>query len=328
MYVIFFFLIFIISFLLTAIVKFIAEKKSLLDIPNERSSHQNPTVRGGGIAIAITWFNGISYLFYFEKIDANLYYALISGILISIIGFIDDVYNVKFYFRLTIQSVAAIIALYFLAGLSKIDFGFYIIENKFLLTVLAFVGTIWFINLYNFIDGIDGYAASEAIFVSLALWFFTDNIILLLLSVSVFGFLPWNWQKAKIFMGDTGSTLLGFTLAVLAIYFQNKNEFSILNSLVLTSLFWFDATYTLIKRLLNKEQITEAHKKHIYQRIVLCGFSHQKTVLYSICINFILFFLIFSTCENNSYTFAVFAVCLILLFLITYLVNKKYFIKK
>ena len=319
----FFLLAFIISFLLTHIVKYAAQKKLILDVPNERSSHVKPTARGGGIAIALTWFAGISYLYHHGNIEAKLYYALISGILISLIGFIDDIYNIKFYIRLIAQSIATMSALYFLGGLNKFDCGFYTIENNFILTTLALFGIIWFINLYNFIDGIDGYAASEAVFVSAALWFFTGHLSLLLLAFAVLGFLPLNWQKAKIFMGDTGSTLLGFSLAVFAIYLQNNSEFSILNWLILTSIFWFDATYTLFKRLVNKERITEAHKKHIYQRIVQWGFSHQKTVVYSLLINVILFILVMFIQEHKNYTLMAFAFCLFFLTLIKNKVDKK-----
>ena len=93
-----FIIIFISSFILTWLVRLTAIKKSLLDIPNERSSHNIPTPRGGGLAIAITWFIGISYLNFIGKINSNLYYALLSGILISIISFIDDIFSLMFSF--------------------------------------------------------------------------------------------------------------------------------------------------------------------------------------------------------------------------------------
>jgi len=288
-----FILIFLASFLLTFLVKNLA-KKSLVDIPNERSSHTIPTPRGGGLAIALTWFAGITYLNFNGNIPHNLYYALITGSIISAISFIDDIYNLKSSPRFITQCVAAIIALYFIGGFQKIDLGFSVIENTYLLNTLAFFGIVWFINLFNFIDGIDGYAASETIFVSLALFFFIGDSLVLILAMAVLGFLPWNWDKAKIFMGDIGSTLLGFTLCVLAIYYHNTRQFSIINSLILTSLFWFDATYTLYKRLRNKEKLDQAHKKHAYQRIVQFGFSHQKTVLIAMLINLVLFILVFA----------------------------------
>lgn len=307
---------FFISFVLTYIVKFIAQKKSLIDIPNERSSHTIPTPRGGGLAIALTWFAGITYLKLNGHIPSHLYYALITGSIISAISFIDDIYNLKSSPRFIIQCIAAIMALYFIGGLQKIDLGFYVMENTYLLNTVAFLGIVWFINLFNFIDGIDGYAASETIFVSLSLFFFIGDSLLLVLAMAVLGFLPWNWDKAKIFMGDIGSTLLGFTLCVLAIYYHNTGQFSIINSLVLTSLFWFDATYTLYKRFRNKEKLDQAHKKHAYQRIVQFGFSHQKTVLIAMFVNLVLFIFVFASQANKEFITLGLALDILLIYLL------------
>lgn len=288
-----FLIILIVSFSLTFLVKVIAQKKLLIDIPNERSSHVTPTPRGGGLAIAISWFAGISYLNFTGNMDVNLYYALLSGILISGISFLDDIYTLKSLPRMIIHAISTLIALYFIGGLKVIDFGFFTIENTIILTILAFIGIIWFINLFNFIDGIDGHSSGGALFIALALFFFVKDTVLLVLAAAVLGFLPWNWQKAKIFMGDIGSTLLGFTMAVLLIYYNNHEQFSIVSGLIITAVFWFDATFTLIKRFLNKENIGQAHRKHAYQRIVQFGFSHQKTVLIVALINLILFGLIY-----------------------------------
>jgi len=318
-----YFLIFLSSFLLTFLVKVFAKKKALFDIPNERSSHTIPTPRGGGLAIALTWFAGITYLNLSGHIPTNLYCALIAGSIISVISFADDIYTLKSLPRFLTQCVAAAIALYCVGGLQKIDLGFYIIENAYLLNTLAFLGIVWFINLFNFIDGIDGYAASETIFVSLAVFFFIGDNLLLVFVMAVLGFLPWNWDKAKIFMGDIGSTLLGFTLCVLAIYYHNTGQFSIINSLILTSLFWFDATFTLYKRFINKEKLNQAHKKHAYQRIVQLGFSHQKTVLFAMLINLILLMLVFVAQTNKNLTTLALGVDIIFLYLVYKFVDFK-----
>lgn len=249
----FFIFAFFASFILTYIIRYIAKKKSLIDIPNERSSHTRPTPRGGGLAIAITWFVGITYMNYNGYIQTNLYFALISGIILSTISFLDDIYNLKSLPRFIVQCTVSAIALYFIGGLKTIDLGFFAIENSYLLNIFCFIGIVWFINLFNFIDGIDGYAASESVFICIAVFFFVNDNVLLLLTMAVLGFLPWNWDKAKIFMGDIGSTLLGFSICVLSIYFHNTGQFSIINSLILSSLFWFDATFTLLKDLLIKK---------------------------------------------------------------------------
>lgn len=311
------------SFSLTFLVKVIAKKKLLIDIPNERSSHVTPTPRGGGLAIAISWFAGIIYLKIIGNIDENLFYALLSGVLISSISFLDDIYTLKSLPRIIIHVISTIIALYFIGGLNKIDLGFFSIENKILLNILALVGIIWFINLFNFIDGIDGHSSSGTLFISLALFFFVKDTVLLTLAASVLGFLPWNWQKAKIFMGDIGSTLLGFTIAVLLIYYNNNEQFSIVNGLIITAVFWFDATFTLIRRFLNKENIGQAHRKHAYQRIVQYGFSHQKTVLLVAFINLLLFSLVYFSIYMEINNIALLTMTILLLFSIYKLVDNK-----
>lgn len=294
-------LVFVLSFVLTYIVIVIARKHAIMDVPNERSSHTIPTPRGGGLALAIAWFAGLSWFYFNGKIEQNLFFALLCGIIISGVSFIDDIINLKALPRLIIQSIATIMALYFIGGLHKIDLGFAVIENAILLSVMAFFAIIWFINLYNFIDGIDGYAATEAIFVCAAMFLLIGNEILLILCFAVLGFLPWNWQKAKIFMGDVGSTLLGFNIAIFAVYFQNTNESSIMIWIIITTLFWFDATLTIFRRLVRKEKLSQAHRKHAYQRIVQAGFSHQKTVLCGMLINVLGFGIVFLAVQNVKY---------------------------
>lgn len=313
----------LLSFILTFVVRFFAQKKFLIDIPNERSSHTIPTPRGGGLAIAITWFAAITYLFFREKIEANLYYALLSGAALCIISFIDDVYTLKSLPRFITHALVAAYALYKIGGIANIDLGFGVIPDSIFLNIIAFIGIIWFINLFNFVDGIDGYAASESVFVSLTLFLFLKNDLLLVLTMAVLGFLPWNWDKAKIFMGDIGSTLLGFTFSILAIYYNNTGQFSIFNFLILTSLFWFDATYTLYKRFKNKEQLIKGHKKHLYQRIVQYGYSHQKMVIIAMFINLLFLLLAWQAYQFNQYILLFFCINLILLFIITKLINNK-----
>jgi len=316
------------SFILTYLVKLMAEKKQLLDIPNERSSHTVSTPRGGGMAIAIVWFFGISYLFYFDKIESELYYALMTGVLIAIVSFLDDIFTLKSTPRMLVQALSTAIALYFIGGLSEIDFGFFTLQNQVVLNGIAFIGILWFINLFNFIDGINGYSSSGAIMFSLGLYFFVGDTILLVLVLSTLGFIFWNWGKAKIFMGDVGSTLLGFTIPILIIHYNNTSEFSILNGLILTGVFWFDATFTLFKRFLNKEQLSKAHKNHAYQRIVQYGFSHQKTSLLAIGLHIVLFFLAAISNQNNDFVVMFLLSAMGMLFFVYQLIGTKKPFKK
>jgi len=278
-------LIIILSYLLTFFVRKWAINKSIVDVPNDRSSHTIPTPRGGGIAIVICWFLGLFYFYFTDKIDQHLFLALLSGLPLAIIGILDDIRNLKPGLRFLVQVLSAGLALFFLSGLQLLDFGFITIEYQWLLMPIALVAILWAINLFNFLDGTDGYISTEVIFICLAYFILFQNNISLILAFSVMGFLIWNWPKAKIFMGDVGSTLLGFNIAILAIYFQNEMKVSIVISLILTSVFWFDATITLLRRIKNKEKLNQAHRKHAFQRIVQAGFSHQKTVLWAFVLN-------------------------------------------
>ena len=311
------------SFILTYFIRKIAIKKSMIDMPNERSSHTVPTPRGGGIAIALTWFLSISILYYCNQIEKPLFLALFSGLLLSIISLLDDIYTLKNKPRLLIQVLVAGLGLYFTGGFNSIDIGFIVFSNPYVLNSIAFFTIIWFINLFNFIDGIDGYASSESIFVIATLYFFSGESFLLFLLMALVGFLPWNWDKAKIFMGDVGSTLLGYTIIILLFYFHKTHVVSLFEGLIITSLFWFDATYTLIRRFLNKENVGKAHRKHAYQRMVQYGFSHQKTVLYGMGINLILFFIVLSSKQLRVLDILSLLVSVILLFTIIFIVNKK-----
>lgn len=268
-------------------------KKSLVASVNERSSHTVPTPHGGGIAIAITWFIGLFYLFSTNQIESNLFYALLFGAIISIVSFFDDIYELSPKIRLIAQAIVAIGGLYFLGGFETLAFGIFDIQNSIFTNIFAFLMIIWFINLYNFLDGINGYAGSEAVFLSFAGFILFGGNHFLVLAVAVLGFLYWNWNKAKIFMGDVGSTLLGYNVAIFTIYYANQEPTNFWIWIILFSVYWFDATLTLIRRKLNKERLSQAHKKHAYQRLTQAGWSHYKVTNYSIGLNILLFAIVY-----------------------------------
>jgi len=284
---------FLLSFILTYFIKEHAIKNSLVAEITERSSHTIPTPHGGGIAIAITWFIGLSTLFFTNEIDTSLYYALMTGIIISVVSYFDDLFELSAKVRLITQALVALLGLYFLGGFEKLDLFFFSVENQIITNIFAFIMIVWFINLYNFLDGIDGYAGSEAIFLGLGGYILFGGDHFLVLIAAVFGFLIWNWHKAKIFMGDVGSTLLGYNVAIFTIYYTNQEATNFWIWIILFSLFWFDATYTLIKRYLNGEKLSQAHKKHIYQRLTQNGFSHDKVVIIAMGINLIILLILY-----------------------------------
>ncbi len=288
----------IISFMITFLIRKVALKHNIIDIPNKRSSHTIPTPRGGGISFFIVWMLSINLLFFLKVIPSNLYFALICVIPIGIISLIDEVISLTHKIRLIVQLLSSILAIYFLGGIGKIDFGIFSFTENIIINICLVFFVVWFINLYNFLDGIDAYASLEAIFISIGLILLSRDNILLILIASILGFLYWNWPKAKIFMGDVGSTVLGFTLIIIGVYYNNVNNVNILYWLTLSSLFWFDATITLIRRKLNHENISQPHKKHAYQRITQAGISHLKTGLISVVINI---FLIVIVLANKAF---------------------------
>ena len=289
LYIVLFFL----SFYFTFVIKNYAIKKSLVDIPNARSSHTTPTPHGGGIAIASAWFIGLSYLFFINEINTSLYYALMVGVIISIVSYLDDLFELSPKIRLFTQFFVAILSLFFLGGFEKIDVFLFTINNVFLTNIFALFLIVWFINLYNFLDGIDGYAGTETLFLSLAAFTLFGGSHFLVLAVSVAGFLVWNWHKAKIFMGDVGSTLLGFNIAIFTIYYANQEASNFWTWIILFGIFWFDATLTLYRRYKNSEKLSQAHNKHAYQRLTQSGWTHSEVVFASLKLNILLFLIVY-----------------------------------
>lgn len=319
----FYFILIFISFGLTWLMRLYAIRKSIIDIPNDRSSHTIATPRGGGLAVAITWFLGLTWLFLKGDIDSSLFYALLCGIPLTLIGFADDIFNLKPMVRFVIQFLTAGIALFFLGGLQSLGLGMWNINITLLLTPVAFIAIIWSINLFNFLDGIDGYIGTEIVFIGIATAILFFQSIGFLLAASVMGFLIWNWPKAKIFMGDVGSTLLGFTVAVFAIYYQNIHSSNLPVWLILTSVFWYDATITIWRRFRNKEQLSVAHRKHAYQRVVQSGWSHQKTTLWSFVINLSGFGLAFLAHHFPLFDWVFLVIDIFVLFLVMKFIDQK-----
>lgn len=275
----------IFSVILTAIVRFVALKLDWIDKPNERSAHRESIPTSGGIAIVISFFVGLLALYFTNNISNELFLPLfIGGGLIALVGFIDDIKNLKVNYRIIVHFIAAIFTVSLLGDFGGINIFGYTITSTifgFIISVLLLIG--W-INAYNFMDGIDSLAALEAIFVSIAAVFLmfskgniADSVYLSLLAVSVMGFLVFNWPPAQIFMGDIGSTFLGFILGVFIIYTTNTDKLSIWTWLILLAVFFVDVIYTISVRVITKQNITRAHKNHCYQKITaILSKNHDK----------------------------------------------------
>lgn len=283
----------LLSFALTYFIKEYAIKKSLVATVNERSSHSVPTPHGGGIAVSLTWFIGLIYLYLNDQIESSLFFALIIGAVIAVVGLIDDIVELSPKLRMIVFALVGAIGLYIIGGLDTITFGLFDISNPIITSIIAMLLILWYINLTNFIDGIDSYLSVKFIFLSVAGLILSGAEHFAVLGVSVLGFLYWNWHKAKIFMGDVGSTLLGYTIAIITIYYANIEPTNLWIWVTLYGVFWFDATITLIRRKLNGEKLTEAHRKHAYQRLTQAGWSHSRVTLSALGLNLVIFALVY-----------------------------------
>jgi UDP-N-acetylmuramyl pentapeptide phosphotransferase/UDP-N-acetylglucosamine-1-phosphate transferase len=311
------------SFGMTYLIKQYAIRKKLVAVPNDRSLHDKPVPKSGGLAIVLSWYVGITIMFFFGVVERSLYFALLCGILLAVVSFIDDIKGLRPLYRLIVHFMTALAAFYFLNGLRPLILPEIHFNYNYIVYPLAIVGIVWFINLFNFMDGVDGFASTEAIIICLVLFLMSGYLISILLISCVIGFLFWNWPKAKIFMGDIGSTQLGFILIVLGIYFHNNFKFSILNWIMLTSPFWFDATLTLYRRWRKGEKLSEAHRKHIYQRIVQAGFSHLKVNLWLFVINCFVLLMILIYREFKFLQVPLFFLTLFIFYRITRIVDKR-----
>ena len=243
-------------------------RQRVLDVPNERSSHQSPMPRGGGLAIfgAFILINlvAVPSLAFLQP-----FLPLIAGAtLLIVISWIDDLYKLGPLPRLAAQIVAVIIGVMALQG--RVFQGHLPVAID---AVLAGLLWLWFINLFNFMDGIDGLAAGEAIFIGIGIFILTGWPQPVVLSAAVLGFLFWNWGPAKIFLGDVGSVPLGFLLGAFLLQLAELGFWAA--ALILPAYFLTDATATLMKRLYRGELVWKAHRQHFYQLAVQNGRSHR-----------------------------------------------------
>jgi len=285
--------VFIVSWGLTFVLRRYALAKSLMDIPNERSSHVVPTPRGGGVAIVVSFVLALPALYGFGLLEFNLFYGLLgSGLLVALIGFADDHGHIAARWRLLGHFVAAVWALCWMGGMAPVSMFGMGIQLGWVGSVLAAIYLVWMLNLYNFMDGIDGIASVQAIFVCLAgcvISLMAGNqsvlFVSLFLSSAVAGFLLWNFPPARIFMGDAGSGFLGMVLGVLSLYVAWSNSALMWGWLILLSVFTVDSTVTLLRRLVRGEKIYQAHRSHAYQYASRHFASHKVVTLGVTCIN-------------------------------------------
>ncbi|MCD5987027.1 glycosyltransferase family 4 protein [Pseudomonas sp. CDFA 553] len=261
------------SLLMTAGLRRYALAKSIIDIPNARSSHAIPTPRGGGVAIVLAFLVVLAALGLSDLADSRSVIGLAgAGGLIAIIGFMDDHGHIAARWRLLGHFTSAAWGLYWMGGLPPLLMFGHEFNLGWIGAVLAAFYLVWVLNLYNFMDGIDGIASVEAICACLGACVIysmaghAEMIALpLLLAAAVAGFLFWNFPPARIFMGDAGSGFLGIILAMLSLQAAWAEPSLLWCWLILLGVFIVDATVTLIHRLIRGEKVYEAHRSHAYQ---------------------------------------------------------------
>jgi Fuc2NAc and GlcNAc transferase len=263
----------IVSLILTAVLRRYALARKIIDVPNNRSSHSVPTPKGGGVAIVIAFLLAMPILAYAQLASMPLLIAIGgAGGLIAIVGFMDDHSHVAVRWRLLGHFCAAAWALLYLGGLPPVTVFGGSVDLGWSGCILAAVYLVWMLNLYNFMDGIDGIASVEAISVCLGAcllyWlngFESQMWIPGLLAVAVGGFLFWNFPPARIFMGDAGSGFIGMVLGIISIHAAWVAPQLLWAWLILLGVFIVDATFTLIRRLVRGDKVYEAHCSHAYQ---------------------------------------------------------------
>ena len=279
---------FVLSFVITGAVRRLALKHGMIDVPNARSSHTEATPRGGGLAIFVSATLGIAALYCIGAISKDVALAVCgSGGAVAIAGLIDDRRGLRPGVRLLVHFIAAGWAVGWLGGLPTVSIGGVALQLGWLGDLLAVAAIVWTLNLFNFMDGIDGIAASEAVFIGISAWWLSlrDTASagigsgLLAFVGACAGFLPWNWPTAKIFMGDVGSGYLGCALAVLALAAMREDPGALWVWLILGGVFFIDSTVTLVRRAIRGARIYEAHRSHAYQWLARRWSSHLPVTL-------------------------------------------------
>jgi Fuc2NAc and GlcNAc transferase len=271
-----------------------ARRAGLLDVPNQRSSHAVPTPRGGGLAIVVCTLLAVLSLSLGGQLPSRYGVALIAGGgLVALVGALDDRRGLPAYRRLLAHCAAAGIAVGFIGAVESLSVGHSDIHFGYAAWPLTVVGIVWFLNLFNFMDGIDGIAISQAIFMGVggavlaAINGAPAGIVvaMVVFSASCLGFVPLNWPPARMFMGDVGSGFLGFTLAVLALATVVLGSLSVWTWILLSGTFLVDATVTLVRRLLRGEKVYQAHRSHAYQHLSRRWHSHGRVTAACIAVN-------------------------------------------
>jgi Fuc2NAc and GlcNAc transferase len=269
-----------------------AVARRILDVPNERSSHQVPTPRGAGLALAATSIVVLGAAGAVQFIPwSRLWGLLAAGALMAAVGFAEDRRGVPRRWRLAAQCGAALLMLRSAGDAPSVVLSGFAPDYGLLASVIFLLYIVWLLNLTNFMDGIDGIAAVESISVGLMAVVLYIAVgaeaaqwsIPLIVAAATSGFLIWNWAPAKVFLGDAGSGFLGVVFAALPLHAVDIASRLFWAWMILLGVFIVDATVTLCRRIARGDRFYDAHRMHAYQHAVRrCGSHRRITVLVAV----------------------------------------------
>jgi len=280
-YIIVFFFLTILSYLGVWIIRRYAEKRRWLDHPNERSSHKVPTARGGGLAIVVIVLGTGLWSALETGLTRGLIYVA-GGLIIAWLGWRDDLHSLSPRLRFVVQGIVAAISIYGLGYFKVVTIPMFgALQLGVVGIIITFLWIIGLTNAYNFMDGIDGMAGGVALSAGLGWMWLASTMhnafafwVALAITASSLGFLRHNWSPAKIFMGDVGSTFLGYSFAVLPLIASTHGGDALMLGTLLMWTIIMDAGVTFIKRLIKRENVFAPHRSHLYQRLVIAGYKH------------------------------------------------------
>jgi len=272
------------SFLLTGIATWYAGRRGLLDHPGDRQSHTVATPRGGGAGLVAALLM-VSLLIGGGNSSGFWVQCVVPAVaVLALTGWWDDHTSLGVGFRFFIQLAVSFYLLWCAANAGWVQ--------GVIPMIMSVLFMIWMTNLYNFMDGSNGMAGLQGVFSAsvLAVLFYLSGdhyfaLLALLLAACCVGFLPWNLGRARVFMGDVGSLALGFLFAVFLLYGTGSGAFDYPLALMVMLLFLTDATLTLLSRVIRGERWYNAHRQHLYQRLIADGWTHARVAMLYQAIN-------------------------------------------
>ncbi len=334
---------FIFTFASTPLVRRLAYKIGAVDVPKDkRRVHKKPTPRIGGLAIIFGFL--VAVLCFNDDWSKSMIATLIGAGILAVLGVIDDCKALDAKLKFVVQIIAALIVVFYgdirisvFSNPNVFSTEPYVILPMWLSVIVTVVWIVFITNAVNFIDGLDGLAAGVSAIMSMSLVFiaisyheYTIALVGLALMGSCFGFLPFNFNPAKIFMGDTGSTFLGYILAVLSIQgmFKSYAVISFAVPVIMLGLPLFDAAFAMIRRVLSGKSPMIADRGHLHHRLYDMGFSQKQTVFILYAISGVLGITAILLAEQRFLRAMLLLICVLIFILIATMMGKNSFVHK